>query len=189
MDVDVDVSGRTIRLLVDQASFDALPACLRSSGEGARLRLVPVLFIQGVDIQQTLANRSRSRSGPRFQMEVNRKNFANINAYCHRCHPVGEGDGGADQDRNAAGPVTSLYGGYRQQGSGEAAEGAGEGGTSNGNDEQAQQSTGQLDGLGVHPLCAALATAIRNESVSHSFSSPFRSTCALGLSSGCGLTY
>jgi hypothetical protein len=193
MDVDVDVAGRVIRLLLDRPSFDALPDCLRSGAsggdnEGAKIRLVPVLFIQGVDIQQTLANRSGSKSGPRFQMEVNRKNFANINAYCHRCHPIGgSGSGGGDAAAAAvAGPRTSLYGGYdeerTQQGAADREDSSSGAGDENGDEGAAvaaaaaaaaasegavQSNSGgsALDELGVHPLCNALATAIRNESV------------------------
>lgn len=46
-----------------------------ASGAAPAVRFVPVLFTQGVDIRQSMANRSGAKegSGARYQMSLNRK--------------------------------------------------------------------------------------------------------------------
>ena len=74
--------ARELHVLLDAASFQRLPACLQEPN--LAIQLVPVLFVQGVDIKQSLSNRSGEKegSGPRFQMSLNRKYFQLVSNAC-----------------------------------------------------------------------------------------------------------
>jgi len=70
-------SSRELAVILERSSFDRLPECLRQGrDEGAvRVRLVTVFFTQGVDIQQSLANRSGKHKGAMYQIDINRRGF------------------------------------------------------------------------------------------------------------------
>ena len=75
VDVCANPEAKELHVLMDVASFQRLPTCLQAPD--LAIKLVPVLFVQGVDIKQSLSNRSGEKegSGPRFQMSLNRKYF------------------------------------------------------------------------------------------------------------------
>jgi len=82
VDVSANPEARELHVLLDAASFQRLPACLQEPN--LAIQLVPVLFVQGVDIKQSLSNRSGEKegSGPRFQMSLNRKYFQLVSNAC-----------------------------------------------------------------------------------------------------------
>ena len=85
-DVSVDADSRTVYIIMDAGTVSRLPEGLRV---GARVQIVPLLFVQGIDIKQSMAN-AAGQSG--LQMIVNRRSFHELNAYCHDCLPVDGGD-------------------------------------------------------------------------------------------------
>lgn len=76
--LEVAVEGKTIQCIVGDSSLARLPRALWDSsdgggrgGGGRAVRIVPVLFTQGIDIQQSMSHASRdAREKAAFQVGV-----------------------------------------------------------------------------------------------------------------------
>lgn len=72
-ELEVDVEGKTIQCIVGASSLARLPRALWDSdtGGGRAVRIVPVLFTQGIDIQQSMSHAARdSREKAAFQVPI-----------------------------------------------------------------------------------------------------------------------
>ncbi|GAB5033193.1 inositol bisphosphate 4- [Nannochloropsis oceanica] len=125
LDIEFDEAQRRVRLFLDPVAYERLPGILRqhgcqqqqSAGEAAGGLVVPlvaVLFTQGIDAKQSLANFSnqlkkdqdmedndddtlsssrtkaatkRVRGESTIQQQINRRSTRILNDYCHRCYP------------------------------------------------------------------------------------------------------
>lgn len=72
-ELEVGVEGKTIQCIVGDSSLARLPRALWGSGSGGgggrAVRIVPVLFTQGIDIQQSMSHASRdAREKAAFQV-------------------------------------------------------------------------------------------------------------------------
>lgn len=79
-ELEVGVEGQTIRCIVGDSSLSRLPRALWDNGSDSRgggggrgggraVRIVPVLFTQGIDIQQSMSHASRdAREKAAFQV-------------------------------------------------------------------------------------------------------------------------
>lgn len=68
-ELEVGVAGETIQCLVGGRSLARLPRVLWDKEGGGLVRIVPVLFTQGIDIQQSMSHASSSaREKTAFQV-------------------------------------------------------------------------------------------------------------------------
>jgi hypothetical protein len=89
------MEGRVIVLYFTASTLSKLPDSYRSS-DGVYVKLLPVLFTQGIDIQQTMVTTFGESSGGRMksadlQHFVNSTAFDMLNIYCFKCQPVVDG--------------------------------------------------------------------------------------------------
>lgn len=76
LDLEVGVEGKTIQCIVGDSFLPRLPRALWendrggvSGGGGRAVRIVPVLFTQGIDIQQSMSHAARdAREKAAFQV-------------------------------------------------------------------------------------------------------------------------
>jgi hypothetical protein len=91
-DPDFTFQGREIRIYLSKKAIEQLPQSFRQlidHGEGAIVALCPVLFTQGIDMQQTMANTFGSdMSAFELQYLVNNRALQWMNTYCHRVQPL-----------------------------------------------------------------------------------------------------
>lgn len=72
-ELEVGVVGQTIQCLVGARSLARLPRVLWDRDGGGVVRIVPVLFTQGIDIQQSMSHASSSaREKAAFQVGKNK---------------------------------------------------------------------------------------------------------------------
>lgn len=70
-ELDVGVEGKTIKCIVGGASLAKLPRALWDREGGGAVRIIPVLFTQGIDIQQSMSHASSSaREKATFQVRL-----------------------------------------------------------------------------------------------------------------------
>lgn len=72
-ELEVGVEGKTIQCIVGDASLARLPRALwdHGIGGGRAVRIVPVLFTQGIDIQQSMSHAARdAREKAAFQVWI-----------------------------------------------------------------------------------------------------------------------
>jgi len=84
----MSMEGRELRLFVPAAALARLPSAYRLAAEqgGAVVPFFPVLFTQGIDMQQTYA--ATFASNVQLQQEINLKGLRDVNAYCFRASPI-----------------------------------------------------------------------------------------------------
>ena len=92
---DIMFKGRDICVLLTDGVISKLPEGYRTqiTMEGSVvLDLVPALFTQGIDLQQSVASSSwmssSSVSSLSLQYRLNLQGFTVLNSYCHALHPV-----------------------------------------------------------------------------------------------------
>jgi hypothetical protein len=105
------MEGRVIVLYFSAATLSMLPESFRSN-EAVYIKLLPVLFTQGIDIQQTMVTTFGESSGGRMksadlQHFVNSSAFDMLNIYCFKCQPVVDGpaprnDSSSDNNRRSS---------------------------------------------------------------------------------------
>lgn len=68
-ELEVGVSGKTIQCLVGGASLARLPRVLWDKNRGSSVKIIPVFFTQGIDIQQSMSHASSlSKEKSAFQV-------------------------------------------------------------------------------------------------------------------------
>eukprot|EP00752_Nemacystus_decipiens_P017766 g15928.t1 len=190
-DLEVGVEGMTIQCIVGDSSLARLPRALWDNNSGGRgggrsVRIVPVLFTQGIDIQQSMSHAGRdAREKAAFQADINSQNLARLNRYCHRVCPV---------NRPSASHVHSAVPNLSSGGMPPLpAPRAGRGGRAEGVDdllglEEPEVSSGKLETVALgsspplrplrnsvgasvpewtHPALTELETAVRDDKVAH----------------------
>ncbi len=121
LEMEFDEEKKRVRLLLEPAALDRLPPALKAalvaSPDGALLvPLIALLFCQGIDAKQSIANFSNQLKGKdkgkdegadesaagngtgqgskkvggdsTIQPIINRRSLKVLNDYCHRCHPL-----------------------------------------------------------------------------------------------------
>ncbi|CAM9593769.1 unnamed protein product, partial [Scytosiphon promiscuus] len=120
-ELEVGVEGKTIQCIVGDGSLARLPRALwgnsggggasGGNGGGRTVRIVPVLFTQGIDIQQSMSHAARdAREKAAFQADINSQNLARLNRYCHRVSPVHPPPGSAAANPHPAGAADAFQG-------------------------------------------------------------------------------
>ncbi|CAK9251027.1 unnamed protein product [Sphagnum jensenii] len=87
---DVTLRGREVLLYLPTVVLDKLPPVFRQRAErgGAIIPLVPVLFTQGIDLQQSVASSLPFDSGrSSLQLQMNLQALAALNTYCYQYAP------------------------------------------------------------------------------------------------------
>ncbi|CAM9136976.1 unnamed protein product [Choristocarpus tenellus] len=122
-ELEVGIVGHVIQFRLGRSSLVKLPRVLWNSSDttegssfgsvinhgvgsgdvgGCKILICPVLFTQGIDIQQSMSNASGpSNKKASFQADINVKNLEKLNDYCHKVFPP---DAGGNQ---GSGPPTA----------------------------------------------------------------------------------
>merc|ERR1711998_435774 len=88
-EVDVTFQERTAIISLPIESLKLLPGVYRNAGTaGVEIKLVTVLFNQGIDMQQSIAFASQTttdgyRNSGELQRVFNMKSLSILNTYCH----------------------------------------------------------------------------------------------------------
>ncbi len=175
LEIEFDEVHRRVRLLLDLAAYERLPRVLRHHGQqqqhqqgvGVVVPLVAVLFAQGIDAKQTLANfsnqlkkdKDKDDSGDEkpaskkvggdstIQPLINRRSTKVLNDYCHRCYPFLDPATHPPFDRVREERL-DLARGALVYGS-------------------AEEFARSVDELPVHPLCESLKEALKRDNGMH----------------------
>ncbi|CAM9617592.1 unnamed protein product, partial [Phaeothamnion confervicola] len=164
VEMDVAVSGRQIQLAVGPALLRALPPGL----VGRPIKIVPVFFTQGIDIQQSVSHASGGTAKAAFQARVNAASFAKLNRYVHSCFPAASGAPIGGNSYSGGHGGSGAGGGYSGGGGGVGYDGsAGNGGSAapaggNGSPPTTTAvATGEM--TATHPLLRELEKAVTSQ--------------------------
>lgn len=88
--IDIDMNGRDVILYFPEKCFEKLPSLVKENAlnGGTIVKIVPILFTQGIDLQETTATMFSNGESTIYQRSLNYRGYTMLNEYCYETQPI-----------------------------------------------------------------------------------------------------